>query len=271
MDTQNVYIVAAVRTPIGKMGGTLRAVPAHRLASHVLCSVMDQVGIPKEAVEEVILGQTRQSSDASNIARYALLAAGFPERIPASTVMQQCSSSMLAVHTAADKIMLGRRDMILAGGVESLSTAPYYLSGARYGFGVGNGILLDSVTEGQINSQPTEIYGSFSMGVTAENIAEKYCISRAEQDAFALGSQTKYAEAKRAGKFKEEIAPIEIPQKKGAPIVFSDDEHPRDTSLEALARLKPIFKENGREIVNDGKCTETGKRNNAVRRSRCRG
>lgn len=257
---QEVYIVAACRTAIGKMGGTLKSVTADILAAELLKDIPTRAGVPAEAVDEVILGQTRQSTDASNIARYSALLAGYPEKTVGCTLMQQCSSGMVSLHMAMDRIQLGRAGVIIAGGVESLSTAPFYMRGARYGFGTGNNVLLDSVTEGQINSQPVSIYGAFPMGVTAENIAEKYKITREEQDAFAFQSQTRYQAAFSEGKFKKEITPLVLPQRKGDPLVFDTDEHPRLSPMETLAKLKPVFKEGGTVTAgnscgrNDGSC-----------------
>lgn len=242
---QKVYITAATRTAIAKMGGALKDVQAHDLAAVVLEDILTRGKINADQVDEVILGQTRQSMDAANIARYAALLAGYPETVTACTVMQQCSSGMLAVHNAMDRIMLGRADIIVAGGVESLSNAPFYMRNARYGLGVGNGVLVDSVTEGQINSQPVSMYGSFGMGITAENIAAKYGITRQEQDAFAFQSQSRYQAAYEAGKYKDEIVPVTISQNKGDPIVFDKDEHPRLSPLAKLATLKPAFQPDG--------------------------
>ena len=242
---QEVFVIAATRTAIGKMGKTLKQTRPDELAGVVLTDVLKRAGIPAELVDEVILGQTRQSTEAANIARYAALLAGYPETIPAYTVMQQCASGMLAVQNAMDQIALERADVVVAGGVESLSMAPFYLRDARYGLGVGNNVLVDSVTEGQINSQPVQMYGSFGMGLTAENVAERYHITREEQDAFAFQSQSRYRSAFEAGKFKEEIAPMEIPQRKADPIVFAQDECPRLSTIEQLSKLKPVFKAGG--------------------------
>ncbi len=245
MKLQEVYIVAANRTAIGKMGGILKNTTPDLLAAEVLKDILNRASISSEDIDEVILGQTRQSTDASNIARYAALLAHYPEKTIGCTLMQQCSSGMVSIHMAMDRIALGHADVIVAGGVESLSSAPFYMRGARYGFGTGNTVLLDSVTEGQINSQPVSIYGSFPMGITAENIAEKYEISREEQDKYAFLSQSRYQEAYEKGKFKEEIVPLYIPQRKAETIVFDKDEHPRLSTLEQLAKLKPVFKTDG--------------------------
>lgn len=255
-----VYIVAATRTAFGKMNGATKDITPDELVRTVLVEILKRGNISADMVDEVILGQTRQSTEAANIARYSMLLAGYPVTIPAYTVMQQCSSGMLSVQNATDKIALGHADIIVAGGVESLSKAPYYLRDARSGYRVGNGVLVDSVTEGQINSQPVSIYGSFNMGLTAETLAEQYSISREEQDEFAYQSQAKYKAAAEAGKFKDEITPLSIPQHKGAPMIFDADEQPFFVPLENLAKLKPVFKADGTVTVgnacgrNDGAC-----------------
>ena len=240
---RDVYIVDAVRTSIGKLGGDFKNITADYLASHVIEGLLNRIGIPI-AIDEVILGQARQSSDAANIARVAALRAKVPIKTTAYTVHRQCGSGLQAINNAAQQIALGLNDVIIAGGTESLSTAPYYLRNARYGYGVGNSVLYDPNTESQLNSQPPEIYGQFTMGITAENLAEKFSISREEQDAFALRSQQLALEAIRQGKFKNEILPYEVKTKKDA-IFISTDEHPRETTLEKLSQLKPVFKEDG--------------------------
>lgn len=242
---QNVYVVAANRTAFGKMGGALKSVRPDELACAVLKDILVRSGVSAEQIDEVVLGQTRQSAEAANIARYSALLAGYPVSVPAYTVMQQCSSAMLAIQNSANKIALEQADIIIAGGTESMSMAPFYIKGMRYGMGVGNAVLADSVTEGSINSQPVSIYGAFGTGVTAENVAEQYGISREAQDDFAFQSQSKYQAALAAGKFKDEIVPITIPQKKGDPIIFENDESPRLTPKEKLATLKPVFKKEG--------------------------
>lgn len=240
---RDVYIVDAVRTSIGKLGGDFKNITADYLASHVIEGLLNRIGIPI-AIDEVILGQARQSSDAANIARVAALRAKVPIETTAYTVHRQCGSGLQAINNAAQQIALGLNDVIIAGGTESLSTAPYYLRNARYGYGVGNSVLYDSNTESQLNSQPPEIYGQFTMGMTAENLAKKFSISREEQDAFALRSQQLALEAIRQGKFRNEILPYEVKTKKGS-IFISTDEHPRETTLEKLSQLKPVFKEDG--------------------------
>lgn len=242
---EEVVIVSAVRTALGKIGGTLKNVQPEELATLVMKESVKRARLDAAKIDEVIFGQTKQSADAANIARVAALRAGIPIETPAYTVMRQCGSGLQAVNNAAEAIMCGRADAVVAGGTESMSNAPYYLRGARYGYGSGNSVLVDSNTESQPRSQPREVYGDLTMGLTAENLAERYGISREEQDAFALASQEKAAQAIRQGRFREEIVPVMIPQKKGESIVFDTDEFPRQTTLEQLAKLKPVFKAGG--------------------------
>ena len=240
-----VVIVSAVRTAVGRIGGALRDVQPDDLAKVVIRSALDRAGVEPEAVDEVIFGQTKQSADAANLARVAALKAGLPVEVPAYTVMRQCGSGLQAVNNAAQAIMAGQATIVVAGGTESMSNAPYYLRGARYGYGSGNATLVDSNTESQPRSQPVETYGDLTMGLTAENLAVKYGISREDQDAFALSSQERAVAAIEAGRFAEEIVPIEISQKRAEPVLFDTDEHPRKTSLEQLAKLAPVFKAGG--------------------------
>jgi len=191
------------------------------------------------------LGHCRQSSDNPNIARIVALRCGIPEETPAYTVMRQCASAMSAVVTGVMSIQVGDDDVVIAGGTESMSSANFYIRNPRFGLGTGNVTLYDSVTEGQFQAQPQEVYGIFNMGVTADNVAAKLNISREDIDAFALRSQQRAARAIADGKFKDEIVPVVIPQRKGDPIVFEVDEYPRDTSLEKLAKLPPAFGKDG--------------------------
>lgn len=247
---REVVIVDAVRTAVGSFGGSLKPLNADALAVEVLNAVVERAGIEKSVVEEIALGHCRQSSDYSNTARYAALMAGFPAEIPASTVMCACASGMLAVRDMANLIRGGDIDVAIAGGVESMSNAPFYLPNARWGVGTGTSELRDSLTEAQFRSQPIDIYGRFNMGQTAENIAEKYNISREVQDEFAFASQTKAAAAIKSGRFADEIVPISVPQgRKKDPIIFDTDEFPRLTSLDKLAALKPAFKPEGGTVT----------------------
>lgn len=248
--SKDVVIVEACRTAVGKFGGTLLPLSAGALATEVMKAAIDRAGIPAGIIDEVDFGQCRQSSDFSNIARYAALKAGIPETVPGNTVMCACASGMLAVRDAMNSIAVGQSDVALAGGVESMTNAPFYVSNMRWGVKAGNTELKDSLTEAQFCSQPIDIYGRFNMGMTAENIAEKYGISREEQDRFALASQQKAAAAIASGRFKDEIVPLTVPQgRKKAPIIFDTDEFPRETSLEALGALKPAFKTEGGTVT----------------------
>lgn len=243
---ESVYVVSAVRTAGGKLGGALQNIPAEELARVVLSGVLEKVSIEGGMVDEVILGQAKQSTDCPNIARLASLMAGFPEEMPAYTVHRQCASGMQSIVNGALQIMTGYSDVVIAGGVESMSTAPFYLRKARFGYKAGNGLLLDPNTESQPRSQPEDKYGHLIMGMTAENLAEKYSISREEQDMFSFTSQKRAVQAIDEGKFEDETVPVLIPQKKGDPIEFKVDEFPRrDVSIEKMAKLKPAFKSDG--------------------------
>ena len=243
---KSVVITSAVRTPVGNIGGVFRDILAVELARTVLEEAVKKSGIEKSMVDEIILGQAKQSTDAPNIARVAALEGGFPEEVPAYTVHRQCSSGLQAILNAAWQIQAGYGDVIVAGGVESMSTAPYYLRNARYGYKSGNGELLDPNTESQPKSQPEDMYGTFTMGMTAENLADKYGITREEQDEFAYASHVRAVAAIDAGRFKEEIVPVSVRVRKGERAFVDTDEGPRsDTSLEKMARLKAVFKTGG--------------------------
>ncbi|HWO75233.1 MAG TPA: thiolase family protein [Bacillus sp. (in: firmicutes)] len=241
---RNVVIVDGVRTAIGKMGGTLKDVEVDILSEAVMREVLNRTGIDGKEIDQVVWGHAKQSSDHPNLARLAALRAGLPVEIPGYTVHRQCASGLQAILNAAQEIMCGLSDIVLAGGAESMSTAPYYLRKARYGYGAGNGEILDPNTESQPRAQPIEVYGNLTMGLTAENLAEKYQISRTEQDEFAQLSQERAARAISNGTFKQEIVPLELKRKKET-IVFDQDEHPRVSSIEKLGQLKPVFKERG--------------------------
>lgn len=237
------YIVGSVRTAVGKMGGTLKDVPVDYLAEKVIRELMERNG-SDISVDEVILGQAKQSADTSNLARLAALRAELPVDVRGYTVHRQCGSGLQAINNADMQIKLGLSDVVIAGGAESMSTAPYYLRNARFGYRAGNGVLLDPNTESQPCSQPQEKYGNLTMGLTAENLAEQYKISREEQDEFAHRSQTLTDEAIKAGRFEKEIVPYEVKERKKT-IIFDTDEHPFLTSLEKLATLTAVFKKGG--------------------------
>ncbi len=241
---KQVVIVDAVRTAIGKLGGTLVNEQADFLGSHVLEALIKRTFLNRKDVDEVILGQAKQSADASNVARVAMLRAGIPIEVPGYTVHRQCGSGLQSINSAAQQIGLGLSETIIAGGVESMSTAPYYVSGVRFGVTAGNVELKDPNTASQPGSQPYEDYKDLNMGVTAENLAEKYNISRQEQDEFAMESQEKTKFAIEQGYFENEITPYQVKKRKNM-IEFKVDEHPRETSLEKLAQLNPVFIKNG--------------------------
>lgn len=237
------YIVESVRTAIGRMGGTIKDVPVDHLAEKVIREVLNRSHRDVQ-VDEVILGQAKQSADTSNLARLAALRAELSIEVTGYTVHRQCGSGLQAINNADMQIRLGYSDVVVAGGAESMSTAPYYIRNARYGFQAGNAQILDPNTESQPCSQPIEKYGNLTMGLTAENLAEKYTISREEQDEFALRSQELAHAAIESGRFEKEIIPVEYKQKRETKL-FSVDEHPRSTNIGKLSKLKAVFKENG--------------------------
>jgi acetyl-CoA C-acetyltransferase len=238
---REVVIVSAVRTAVGKFGGTLKDVNSGQLGAVVIEEAVRRAGVSPEMIDEVIMGEVRQSTESSNMARVAALRAGIPETATAYTVNRLCASGMQAVASAVQQIIFDQADIVVAGGAESLSRSPIYLRNAR--FGEGNPKVIDSNLEN--GQQPIEKYGDhLGMGITAENVAERYGITRKDQDAFALQSQQRAAAAIQAGKFKDEIVPIEVVQKKKT-LLFDTDEFPRQTSMEQLAALKPAFKQGG--------------------------
>jgi len=239
---RDVVVTSAVRTAIGSIGGTLKDVLPEELMRVALEGAIEKAGVGKENIDEVICGQAKQTTDAPNIARVVSLMLRIPESVPSYTVHRQCASGMQAMLSGMQQIQCGYSDIVAVGGVESMSTAPFYVRNARFGVGNGTTAFVDPNTESQPKSQPNDIYGTFTMIQTADNVARQFEISREKQDSFAFASQKKAVAAIDAGRFKEEIVPVMIPQRKGDAIVFEVDEFPkRDTSPEKLARLKPIF------------------------------
>ena len=241
---EDVYIASGVRTAIGRYGGALKSVPAHVLASTVMKEAVMRAGLEAERIDEVILGEVRQSTEASNLARCALLGAGFPEHIPGYTVNRLCASAMQAVYSGCQEIWLGEADCIVAGGTENMSRAPVYIRNGRWGDGPMT--LVDSNIEAGTTAQPVSVYGTgLSMPKTAENVAERFGISREEQDRFSVESQRRAAAAMEAGYFREEIVPVEVREKKKS-FIFDTDEFPKPaTTMEILNKLKPIVKPDG--------------------------
>ncbi len=239
---REVVVVSAVRTPIGSIGGTLKNILPEELLRIAMQGAIDKAGIQTEVIDEVIAGQAKQSTDAPNIARVTSLMIRIPEAVPSYTVHRQCASGMQAMLSGMQQIQCGYSDTVLVGGVESMSTAPFYIRNARFGVGNGNAVFIDPNIESQPKSQPNDIYGTFNMIQTADNVARQFNVAREEQDEFALASQHKAVKAIDTGRFKDEIVPVVIPQRKKDPIVFDTDEYPkRNTDLEQLAKLKPIF------------------------------
>jgi acetyl-CoA C-acetyltransferase len=252
---REAVIIGAVRTPVGKFLGSLKGFKATELGAIVVRESVKRAGLNPEEVDEVIMGCVIQAGLGQNPARQAALFGGLPNTVSAVTVNKVCGSGLKAVMMAAQGVQLGDTDMVIAGGMESMSNAPYLLPKAREGYRLGNGALLDSM----INDGLWCAFDDQHMGCTGEVVSERFHVSRAEQDEYALGSHQKAAAAIKAGRFKDEIVPVEIPQKKGAAIIFDTDETVReDTSLEVLGKLKPAFKEGGTVTagnapgVNDG-------------------
>ncbi|KIA79560.1 acetyl-CoA acetyltransferase [Chromobacterium piscinae] len=250
-----VAIVAAQRTAIGSFGGALAKIPAPELGATVIKALLEKTGVKPEQVSEVILGQVLTAGSGQNPARQALIKAGLPVTTPATTLNVVCGSGLHAVHLAAQAILAGDAEIVIAGGQESMSLSPHILPGSRDGFRMGNAQLVDTM----VNDGLTDAYNAYHMGITAENVAAKYDISREEQDALALQSQQRAAAAQKAGKFKDEIVPVLVPQRKGDPVAFDADEFIKhDASAEGLAKLRAAFKKDGTVTagnasgINDG-------------------
>lgn len=256
MATREAVIISATRTPVGKFLGSLKGYKATELGAIVVRESVKRAGVAPEDVDEVIMGCVIQAGLGQNPARQAALGGGLPPAVSAVTVNKVCGSGLKAVMMAAQGIHLGDTDIVVAGGMESMSNAPYLIPKAREGYRLGNGTMLDAM----IHDGLWDAYNDYHMGCTGEVVSERYCVSREQQDEYALNSHRKAAAAIKAGKFKDEIVPVEIRQKKGPAIIFDTDETVReDTSLEALAKLKPAFKQEGGTVtagnapgVNDG-------------------
>lgn len=245
---KQAVIVDALRTPMGRYGGILKDIRPDALAAHVIAKVVQRTGINSEEVEDVYMGCSNQAGeDCRNVARIASLLAGLPYTIPGATVNRLCGSGLEAINQAGRAIETAHGELFIAGGVENMTRAPWVMPKSSEPFARGNVTVYDSVLGWRFpNSRLGELYPLISLGDTAENVAEKYQISRKEQDSFALGSHRRAARANEEGIFKDEIVPVEIPQRRGGVLVCDKDEGPRpDTSMEKLAALKPSFKENG--------------------------
>ncbi len=251
----NAVIVAATRTAVGKFGGSLKDISPGRLGAAVVKAAMDQAQVEPGEIDDVIMGHVLSAGHGQNVARQAALWAGLPETVSAFCVNKVCGSGLKAIALGAQAVMAGDDDVVIAGGVENMSMTPYASMGDRWGLKMGNSELTDLM----IHDGLWDVFHDYHMGVTAENVAEEYDVSREDQDAFAAASQNKAETAIKEGKFKDEITQLEIPQRKGEPIVFDTDEFPRfGTTPEILAKLKPAFKKDGTVTagnsagVNDG-------------------
>ena len=252
---ENPVILSAVRTPIGKFMGGLSPLSAPELGAKVVAESVRRAGIDPKQVDEAIMGNVVQAGLGQNPARQAALRGGLDPRVAAMTINKVCGSGLKAVALAAQGVTLGESEIVVAGGMESMSNCPYLLKGARTGFRLGNQDLVDSM----INDGLWDVYENFHMGVTGELVAEKYNITRQEQDQFAYESHKKAIRAIKSCFFGEQIVPVEIPQKKGDPIIIKTDESPReDTTLEALAKLKPAFKKDGTVTAGNAPGTNDG-------------
>jgi acetyl-CoA C-acetyltransferase len=253
---REAVIVSAVRTPIGTFGGALAEVPATHLGTIVIKEALQRAGVAPEQVDEVIMGMILSAGVGQGPARQAAINAGLPVEVPATTINKLCGSGLKAVALAAGAVLLGDADIVVAGGMESMTRAPYVIEKARYGYKLGDGTLVDSMMkDGLIDA----FYG-YAMGITAENIAERFEITRREQDEFAARSQERAAAAIESGAFDKEIVPVEVPAGRGKTATFARDEHPRPgTTVETLASLRPAFKRDGGTVtagnasgINDG-------------------
>lgn len=239
---REVVVASAVRTPIGGFGGTLKEISAADLGAIVIKEAINRAGIKPEQVEEVLLGNVIQAGLGQNVTRQALVKAGLPIEVPGMTINMVCGSGLRTVALAAQMIKAGDYDIVVAGGTENMSQAPYILKGARWGQRMGDGKIVDAM----INDALTDAFNNYHMGITAENIAKEWELTREEQDEFAVCSQHKAERAIKEGRFKKEIVPVIIPQRKGEPIVFDTDEYPRfNTTISGMSKLKSVFIKDG--------------------------
>lgn len=251
---KEVYIVSAVRTPMGSFLGSLSNIPATKLGATAIKGALDKAGVDAKEVQEVYMGNVLQAGLGQAPARQAAMGAGLSEEVPCTTVNKVCASGMKAVMLAATSIAAGLNDVVVAGGMENMSQVPHYITGSRTGTKFGNGKMID----GLVNDGLTDAYDQVVMGVCAETCAEGHNFSREDQDNFAIESYKRSAAAWEAGKFKDEIVPVEIPQRKGDPILFSEDEEYKNVKLDKIPGLRPVFKKDGTvtaanaSTLNDG-------------------
>ncbi|MDK2866782.1 MAG: acetyl-CoA C-acetyltransferase [Clostridiales bacterium] len=251
---KEVVIVSAVRTALGTFGGTLKGVKPADLGSIVMKEALERAKVAPDQVDEVIFGSVLQAGYGQGVARQAWVNNGFPVEVPCTTINMICGSGLKAISMAAQTIIAGDNDVVICGGTENMSMAPYLVPSGRWGQRMGDGKFYDVM----VNDGLTDVFNNYHMGITAENVAEKYNVTREDQDAFAYESQRRAIAARDNGRFKDEIVPVVIPQRKGDPVVFEVDEHMKDTTVEKLAKLKPAFKKDGTVTagnasgINDG-------------------
>jgi acetyl-CoA C-acetyltransferase len=249
-----VVIVAAARTGVGKFGGSLAKIAAADLGAHVIKGLVQRTGIDPQQISEVIMGQVLTAGVGQNAARQAVIKAGLPDMIPGMTINKVCGSGLKATHLAAQAILCGDAEVVIAGGQENMSASPHVLNNSRDGFRMGDTKLVDTM----IVDGLWDVYNQYHMGITAENVANQYKVSRAEQDDFAVASQNKAEEAQKAGRFKDEILPLEIPGKKSVTVFDSDEYIKPGTTVETLSSLRPAFTKEGSVTagnasgINDG-------------------
>lgn len=254
MSNRTVYIVSAVRTPIGSFGGSLKEVEATRLGAVAIKAAVEKAGLQPQQVQEVLMGCVIQANLGQAPARQAAKYAGLPDEVICTTVNKVCASGMKSIALGAQSIILGDADIVVAGGMESMSNVPYYSPDTRWGNKYGNVSLVDGLAKDGL----TDCYHNYAMGNAAELCASKYAITREQQDAFAIESYTRSQNAWAAGKFTEEVVPVEIPQRKGAPVVFAKDEEPYNVKFDKIPGLKPAFQKEGTvtaanaSTMNDG-------------------
>jgi acetyl-CoA C-acetyltransferase len=252
---REVVIIDAVRTPVGSFGGSLTGIPAVELGTIVVKELIKRTGVDPSQVDELVFGCVLQAGQGQNVARQILIRSGIPQEVPAMTINKVCASGLRSVSLAAQMIKAGDADVVIAGGAENMSASPYALGRVRWGARMNDDVLLDLM----IHDGLWEIFNNYHMGITAENVAEKYGLSKLEQDELGVKSQQRAEKAIKDGRFKDEIVPVIIPQRKGDPKVFDTDEHPRlGTTLDGLTKLKPAFKKDGTVTagnasgINDG-------------------
>jgi acetyl-CoA C-acetyltransferase len=252
---KEVVIVDAIRTPVGSFGGALKTIPVVELGSIVVKEIIKRNGLDPSSVDELIFGCVLQAGQGQNVARQIVIRSGIPMEVPAMTINKVCASGLRAVSLASQTIKAGDAEIVIAGGVENMSAAPYATAAARWGARMNNTPLVDLM----IHDGLWEIFNNYHMGITAENVADQYGLTREQQDEFALRSQTLAEKAITEGRFKDEIVPVPIPQRKGEPKIFDTDEHPKlGTTKEVLGKLKPAFKKDGSVTagnasgINDG-------------------